>query len=359
MTESLVVIKEIADGIKLNATPEFRTRGCVPILGAGISHAIYKDLNSAALTASLLANFEVPTWVEKELSTVAEYIIATADRKYQMRPKAHVASTIRNITSGHADTSNPQLSPKAKDPDGWAALKFLVSLPFQVIVTTNYDNLIEEAAEEVGKTVIKVVCNCFDESHGQIADAFPDNLDNIVRENKLIVYHLHGVLNNPASLVLSRDDYVDFLVSFSKDKDNSMLPQYIHTALTNHPLLLLGYSMDDINFRVLVKAIRATAKISDKSIYPGLSIQVPPRQLNLCRLVSENCDSHCISTPPKDIADVLPCVTAKLEEVLKEDFILHKESMETYLEKVFDLYTVSVIWETFQEFVEQMKPQFP
>jgi hypothetical protein len=44
-----------------------------------------------------------------------------------------------------------------------------------------------------------------------------------------IVYHLHGHLGLPESLVLTEDDYLDFLVAVSRDED--LLPPQIQRAL--------------------------------------------------------------------------------------------------------------------------------
>ena len=45
------------------------------------------------------------------------------------------------------------------------------------------------------------------------------------------VFHLHGSDEDPASLVLTEDDYVDFLVSTQRDPE--VLPHYVLRALSN------------------------------------------------------------------------------------------------------------------------------
>ena len=37
-------------------------------------------------------------------------------------------------------------------------------------------------------------------------------------QDKPLVYHLHGELNNPQSMVLTETDYLDFLINLSKEE---------------------------------------------------------------------------------------------------------------------------------------------
>lgn len=68
-----------------------------------------------------------------------------------------------------------------------------------------------------------------------------------------LVYHLHGLELAPASLVLTEDDYLDFLVKISWD--NTVIPPRIAEALADSSLLLLGYQLQDWDFRVLFRGL--------------------------------------------------------------------------------------------------------
>ena len=49
---------------------------------------------------------------------------------------------------------------------------------------------------------------------------------------KPVVFHLHGWLGIPESLVLTEDDYLDFLVAVSRD-ERSLLSHEVHLASTS------------------------------------------------------------------------------------------------------------------------------
>ena len=63
-------------------------------------------------------------------------------------------------------------------------------------------------------------------------------------------------------MVASEDDYLDFLVNVSKDlaisptgpNQRVMLPLPIRTAVSTTTLLFVGYSLADVNFRVMLRS---------------------------------------------------------------------------------------------------------
>jgi len=68
-----------------------------------------------------------------------------------------------------------------------------------------------------------------------------------------LVYHLHGHYDTPQSMVLTEDDYLNFMVNLSSDQN--FLPPAIRTALAGTSLLFIGYSLSDWNFRVLFRGL--------------------------------------------------------------------------------------------------------
>jgi hypothetical protein len=95
---------------------------------------------------------------------------------------------------------------------------------------------------------------------------------------KPIVYHLFGFEHYPKSLVLSEDDYLDFLVKVveeSGDQKGTILPYELTTALRESSVLLLGYRLQDWEFRVLFRGIlRDAAKLGGYK----LVIQLDPHK---------------------------------------------------------------------------------
>ena len=64
-----------------------------------------------------------------------------------------------------------------------------------------------------------------------------------------LVYHLFGRLSVPKSVVLTEDDYFDFLIGVTTNND--LIPAVVRRALADTALLFLGFNLDEWDFRVL------------------------------------------------------------------------------------------------------------
>src|SRR5205085_12621647 len=75
-----------------------------------------------------------------------------------------------------------------------------------------------------------------------------------------VVFHLHGHTGLAESMVLTEDDYLDFLINLARDDD--LLPHRIQEAFTSTSLLFVGYSLSDWNFRVLFRRDRKSTRLN-------------------------------------------------------------------------------------------------
>jgi SIR2-like domain len=114
-----------------------------------------------------------------------------------------------------------------------AQIGAIAELPMSTLVTTNFDDLIERAFDDKLD-----VCFRDDQLGPQT-----------IRRTRLI--KMHGSIGDYKSLVLKRDDY---------DRFKLERPQTCHVLrgqLVEKLPIVVGYSMDDTNFRGLVKELRA------------------------------------------------------------------------------------------------------
>jgi hypothetical protein len=72
-------------------------------------------------------------------------------------------------------------------------------------------------------------------------------------DRRPLVYHLFGHLARPRSLVLTEDDYFDFLIGVTRDKD--LVPVGVRRAFADSSLMFLGFRLDEWDFRVLFRSI--------------------------------------------------------------------------------------------------------
>jgi hypothetical protein len=91
-----------------------------------------------------------------------------------------------------------------------------------------------------------------------------------------LVYHLFGRLSDPESVVLTEDDYFDYLIGVTRNKE--LIPSVVRSALVNSALLFLGFQLDDWQFRVLFRSIRAQQGGELLGRYPHIGVQLEPEE---------------------------------------------------------------------------------
>jgi len=163
----------------------------------------------------------------------------------------------------------PRFPDGAEDP-----LLLLARLPLPLYITTSHYNFLERALMAAGKTPITQVCFW----SGARASARPEHWHNPDYEptpNAPIVYHLYGLEDYPQTMVLSEDDFMNFLVSVVEDTNtqNPIVPLKLRGRLAEQTLLLLGYQLRDWDFRVLFRFIAKFRKV-ELSPPRGMIIQL-------------------------------------------------------------------------------------
>lgn len=151
-----------------------------------------------------------------------------------------------------------------------------------VYITTNYDDFMMQAIRYVDSQAWarnqsfkprepqEAVCKwhlagnrrpvCFD------LDFTPD-------VEKPVVFHMHGYVKDASSMVLTEDDYLDFLMNISEERE--LIPPRIEEAFTTSALLFLGYSLEDMNFKVLFRKLVSYMLISRAQRH--VSVQLAPK----------------------------------------------------------------------------------
>jgi hypothetical protein len=235
---------------------------CTPFLGAGVNHGIL-PLGSE-LARELAEQFNYPFDDCQDLVRVTQFMAIKRDAVF---PKEKV----RDLLKGHLEQweKTVTLADFFDTPD--QPLGVLADLPLPVYMTTNYDNLMCEALQSRQKDPKREFCrwnkhvrdkpSVFDSAAG--FDPTPANP---------VVFHLHGHDELIESLVLTEDDYLDFLVNISRQQD--LLPLRIQEALTGSSLLFVGYRLADWDFRVL---FRGLVDSLEKSLWRiSLAVQLEP-----------------------------------------------------------------------------------
>jgi len=141
---------------------------------------------------------------------------------------------------------------------------FLAAAPNPLlIVTTNYDDLMERACESAGKPY-DVVVHITDSTNVLWYPHDAADPEEILADDLLIdldqtsvIYKIHGAIdrrpNSTGTYVITEDDYVEFLTRMTR---KSVIPAIFAEPFQTRPFLFLGYGLYDWNLRVILNRIQ-------------------------------------------------------------------------------------------------------
>jgi hypothetical protein len=164
-----------------------------------------------------------------------------------------------------------------------------------LIITTNYDSLMEIALNEFKVPYIvlttkrkdpKVIMRCSSlvtqqEDLMKLSDCYyPIDFSLDDKPQKLVViYKIHGCLSKESEfskegLVISDNDYVDFVSQMSK---LGVIPAHVSDLMLEKPMWFLGYSLSDWNVRSIYETIKSKCnpdgkKLKDYSVMYSVGI---------------------------------------------------------------------------------------
>ena len=234
------------------------TGECTPFLGAGVSRP---TLPTGGKLARVLARgYGYPLLDSSNLPRVGQYL-AMRPEGDEMDAKQTAAERISR------GSRRPPNFLDRDDPHG-----ILASLPLPVYLTTNWDSLMTMALKARGREVVEEVARWNSEVTRR-TDRFKANPPSPERP---LVFHLHGHIGMAASMVLTEDDYVNFVAALARDF-NTVVPPIVQDALTFSSLLFIGYSLTDWNFHVLFRLLMRLMADAPKRL--NVSVQLPNNDL--------------------------------------------------------------------------------
>jgi CHAT domain/SIR2-like domain len=150
--------------------------------------------------------------------------------------------------------------------------RVLANLPLSIYITTNPLSLLADALREAGKDPVVQVC-CWD---GDSDAATTPDADYEPTPERPLVYHVFGQLGGQSPLVLTEDNYFDYLLRVGKEPWR--IPQVVRTAWNKNVLLFLGFQADDWNFRVLFRMVMSEEGRLLGNRKPHVAVQLNPEE---------------------------------------------------------------------------------
>ncbi|GAB4453366.1 MAG: hypothetical protein Kow0031_35640 [Anaerolineae bacterium] len=207
-----------------------------------------------------------------------DYINFTKNRLFDLAEADGVSPAIlAELEEEFDDVAFAEFSQRLGYPrfgQGLDPLLILAELPLPIYLTTSYHSFLEVALRRLGKQPRTEICRWHSGLEG-IPQSLADDYQPTVQEP--LVYHLHGLDTYPASLVLTEDDYMEFLVAISQNvgRGTDPIPRRVRQAMADSSLVLLGYNLDEWDFKVLFWGLIKPRPLQQTSV----SIQVAPTEI--------------------------------------------------------------------------------
>ena len=167
------------------------------------------------------------------------------------------------------------------------------SHPYQLIVTTNYDDVLERAFQDADESFDLVYYLADGEHRGKFLHKSPNSEANVIEkpneyrglslDRRSVILKIHGAIDRATeeedredredSFVITEDHYIDYL---TRTEIVNLIPCKLLAKLKNSHLLFMGYSLRDWNLRVILHRIWRERKLS----YKSWAIQITPSEID-------------------------------------------------------------------------------
>jgi hypothetical protein len=239
-------------------------RECTPFLGAGVAWPYLPT--GRALAEALADDYDYPLNDRANLARVAQFIASVYGPQFAKRQ-------VRNKIVAKQEEFEKK-SPGEKFPKNY---QILADLLLPIYITTNYDDFLTRALTTANRKPTVEVCRW----NNRLYDKLGGYSKRQRTVDEPVIFHMHGEISDFGSLLVTDDDYIDFTVSLgqrAQGKD-AIIPHWIRRALTDTTLLFVGYSLEDMNFRVLMRQLmKQQALLRDEQAL-SLSIQLSDKDI--------------------------------------------------------------------------------
>ncbi len=186
------------------------------------------------------------------------------------------------------------------------------AVQFDIVCTTNFDFLLEKGYENISRPYTPVI------EQKQLS---------INRTPSTALLKLHGDLNHPDRLVATEEDYDLFVERYP------VIATYLSNLFITRTAVLIGYSLDDPDFRQLWKIV---GKRLGKVRRPAYALCVGARTADIARFKRRGVEVINLSKNKANYGKILSEVFEELRDYWQESFavgnqVIEEESLQEFL----------------------------
>jgi hypothetical protein len=298
---------------------------CTPILGPGLTEPLIGSWGEIARQWAETYRFPMAHHDREDLSRVAQYLAVHMKKRalwdeFEEQLCAELLNRYGKQLLEHYGDNLPKrlheltkaVSTLRQEDGPTEYYQVLAELPIPLYITTDPSNLLEEALIAAGRGPQRKLSPWND----YIVRHQEEKLDHEPSFKYPLVYYLFGRLEEPRSLVLTEDDYYDFLIGITKNRKYA--PSVVGSKLAENSLLFLGFRIYDRNFRALFRSVmnlEGRSSLGSQDEVANIAAQVEP----------------------------------------EEGLIQEPERARRYLEKYFEKADISIYWGSVEDFIRELQ----
>lgn len=264
----------------------------IPILGPDLDENLFGGISELARRLAAHCAFPSADHERSDLAKVAQFLSIEKDRAFahkavQTQLVAQIVHRMdrgvrQDVSKTDGDAAGAPELPKLLDAvveqrhnkpdDPYVAL---ARLPASIYLTASQETVLFKTIKRVGKNPEALFCRWRPTRTNTPQEP---RAKNSPTPETPIVYHVLGAFGVPESLVLTEDDFFDFLIATSTYK---LMPALVRGSLTDSALLFLGFRLDDWTFRVLFRLIMSLEGSAGMRKYSHVGVQVSPEEHSL------------------------------------------------------------------------------
>jgi hypothetical protein len=243
-----------------------------PILGPELGEELFGSTQEQATRLADKYKFPLASHERSNLAKVSQFISVDKGREHAC--EALAVDLVQRLGGGAAPAELPALLQSSVDQCRTASagvykLLSASELPAPIYLNASYETMVLRVLKAEGKSPEPV----FGAWRGADVAQKPQPRTTTPTPESPWVYHIFGVFGKPDTMVLTEDDFFDYLIASSRL--NLLLPALL-SKLMESSLVFLGFRLDDWRFRVLLRMIvtqQGAAALSGRS---HVGVQVNP-----------------------------------------------------------------------------------
>lgn len=302
---------------------------CTPVVGPGIADALLGSRQEIARSWATRYRYPMAPHDRESLPQVAQYLSTSQNSDFPSSElESHLRTTLLEQYGEQLPAPMRERSASLDDlitaawevryqRGGTEPYAVLAEMPSSIYITTQPSQLLARALAKAGRRPEVELCRWREGEEDlwpeSVYDREPGYRPTVERP---LVYHLLGAITHPDSLVLTEDDYFDFLIGVTRNKE--LVPTVVRAVLANSALMFLGFRIDEWDFRVLYRSLMNSEGDERRKKYTHVAVQIDP----------------------------------------EEDSTVDAERARRYLESYFRTSHVSLYWGSTENFVKELEKEW-